>query len=216
MATASMANVRPTAVGLHNKTIIFLLFFVVEALAFVAIPLSGYLAGVPLRIIQAVVVAILLGVTLWLRSSESGRAYWGVFYALFAGGLAVLVSTLFSGTMMALLGASDPPTTPQDAGLANFSQSALRVATILVLTAIVRTEWRSIYLQKGRIGLGLAVGIPGFLVLAAWGLLPIGVNKLLPLLPWILLYILSNGFAEELMFRGIRLKRYEAFLGRWP
>ncbi len=216
MTTTSMANVRPTQVSLHNKALVFLLFFAVEAMAFVAIPLSGFVTGVPLRIIQAVAVVLLLGVTLLLRRSESGRTYWLVFYALFAGGLAVLVSTLFSGSLMALLGASDPPTNPQEVGLANFSQSLLRVVTILTLMAIVRAEWRSMFLQKGRIGLGLAVGIPGFLVLAAWGLLPIGVNKLLPLLPWILLYILSNAFAEELMFRGILLKPYEAFLGRRP
>ncbi len=218
MATAQASStnrglVRP---GWLNKRLVFLLFFVAEAMAFVAILLSGFLTGGPLRLIQAVVVAILLGVTLWLRRSASGKPYWPVFYAFFVGGLAVLVSTLFSGSLMGLLGASDPPTNPQEVGLANFSQSALRVATILVLMAIVRTDWRSMYLQKGRLGLGLAIGISGFLVLAAWGLLPIGVNKLLPLLPWILLYILSNAFAEELMFRGILLKRYEAFLGRWP
>jgi membrane protease YdiL (CAAX protease family) len=138
-----------------------------------------------------------------------------VFYAFFVGGLAVLVSTIFSGSLMRLLGASDPPTNPQEVGLANFSQSVLRVVTVLVLMAIVRTDWRSMYLQKGRLGLGLAVGIPGFLVLAALSLLPIGVNKLLPLLPWILLYVLSNALAEELIFRGILLKRYEALMGKW-
>lgn len=216
MTTASIANIHPTQVGMHHRTLVFLLFFVVEAIAFIAIPLSGYLTGGPLRIIQAVAVVLLLAVTLWLRRSESGRPYWPVFYALFVGGLAVLVSSLFSGSLMALLGASDPPKTPQDAGFANFSQSLLRVAVVLIAMAVVRTDWRSMYLQKGRLGLSLAIGIPGFLVLAAWGLLPIGVNKLLPLLPWILLYILSNGFSEELLFRGILLKRYEAFLGRWP
>ncbi len=223
MATtrASAANLAPAQVGLHNKTLVFLLFFVVEAMAFVTIPLSGFLTGVPLRIIQALAVAILLGITLWLRRSESGRAYWPVFYAFFVGGLAVLVSTLFSGSLMALLGASDPPTNPQAVGLANFSQSLLRVAVILVLMAIVRMDFRSMYLQKGRLGVGLAVGIPGFLVLAALGLLPIadgpgGAAKLVSWLPWILLYVLSNAFSEELLFRGIFLKRYEAFLGKWP
>jgi membrane protease YdiL (CAAX protease family) len=211
-----MANVGPAHVGLHNKTLVFLLFFVAEALAFAIVPLAGFMTGGPLRIMQAILVAILLGVTLWLRRSESGKPYWPVCYAFFVGGMAVLVSTVFSGGLMALLGAGDPPTDPQGAGVAAFSQGFLRVVTILVLMAIVRTEWRSMYLQKGRIGLGLAVGIPGFLVLAAWGLLPIGVNKLLALLPWILLYILSNAFGEELMFRGIFLKQYEAFLGKWP
>ncbi len=39
-------------------------------------------------------------------------------------------------------------------------------------------------------------------------------NKLLSLSPWILLFVLSNGFMEELLFRGLFLKRYEPFLGK--
>jgi membrane protease YdiL (CAAX protease family) len=213
-AKASMTNV-----GLHNKTLVFLLFFVVEGLVFAIIPLSGFLPRTLLIIMQAVLVAILLVVTLWLRRSASGRPYWPVFYAFFVGGMAVLVSTVLSGSLMALFGKTDPPTDPQGVALANFSMSLLRVAVIMVLMAIVGTEWGSIYLHKGRLGLGLAIGIPGFLVLAVWGLLPIaaqpdGVNKLLSLMPWILLYVLSNAFMEELLFRGIYLKRYEPFLGK--
>ncbi len=218
-ARASMTNVSPAQVGLRNKTLIFLLFFVVESLVFAIIPLSGFVARTPLLIMQAVLVAILLVVTLWLRRSTSRRPYWPVFYAFFVAGMAVLVSTVLSGSLLALFGKTDPPTDPQGVALANFSMSLLRVAVILVLMAIVGTEWGAIYLHKGRLGLGLAIGIPGFLVLAAWGLLPIaaqpdGVNLLLSLLPAILLYILSNAFMEELLFRGIFLKRYEAFLGK--
>jgi membrane protease YdiL (CAAX protease family) len=166
---------------------------------------------------QSVVLAILLVVTLWLQRSASGKPYWPVFYAFFVGGLAVLFSTIFSDNLMALFGAT--LTNPQGVAVAKFSESLLRVAAILLLMAIVGTDWRSIYLKKGRLGLGLAIGIPGFLVLAAWGLLPIagqqgGVNTLLSLLPWILLFVFSNAFMEELLFRGIFLKRYEPFLGK--
>ena len=42
-----------------------------------------------------------------------------------------------------------------------------------------------------------------------------GPGTLLSLWPWILLYILSNAFAEELLYRGVFLKRYEPFLGKW-
>jgi uncharacterized protein len=218
-ARASMTSVGPAQVGLHNKTLVFLLFLVVESMVFAIIPLSGVVPRTLLLIMQAVLVAILLVATLWLRRSASGRPYWPVFYAFFVGGLAVLVSTVLSGSLLALFGKTDPPTDPQGVALANFSMSLLRVAVILVSMAIVGTEWGSIYLHKGRLGLGLAIGIPGFLVLALWGLPPIaaqpgGLNLLLSLMPWILLYVLSNAFMEELLFRGIFLKRYEAFLGK--
>ena len=39
-------------------------------------------------------------------------------------------------------------------------------------------------------------------------------GKLLSLTPWILLFVFSNGFMEELLFRGLFLKRYEPFLGK--
>jgi membrane protease YdiL (CAAX protease family) len=39
-------------------------------------------------------------------------------------------------------------------------------------------------------------------------------EKLLPLWPWILLFVLSNGFMEELLYRGLFLQRYEPFLGK--
>jgi len=39
-------------------------------------------------------------------------------------------------------------------------------------------------------------------------------QKLLSLTPWILVFVLSNGFTEELLFRGLFLRRYEAFLGK--
>jgi membrane protease YdiL (CAAX protease family) len=212
-----MSSLDPAQPGLLKKILVFLLFFVVESMVFAIMPLSGFLPMTPLLIMQAVLIAILLVVTSWLRRSESGRPYWPVCYAFFVGGLAVLVSTIFSDSLMALFGAT--LANPQGIAIAKFSESLLRVAVILLMTAIVRADWRSIYLQKGRLGLGLAIGIPGFIVLAAWGLLPIagqpgGVNTLLSLLPWILLFILSNAFMEELLFRGIFLKRFEPFLGK--
>ena len=216
-APASMTNVGPAQLGLLRKILVFLLFFVVESMVFAIMPLSGFLPMQPLRIMQAALLAILLVVTLWLRRSVSRRPYWPVCYVCFVGGLAVLFSNVFSDSLMALFGAT--VTNPQGVAIAKFSESLLRVAAILVLMAIVGTDWRSIFLQKGRLGLGLAIGVPGFLVLAAWGLLPMagqpgGVNTLLSLLPWILLFVLSNAFMEELLFRGIFLKRYEPFLGK--
>jgi membrane protease YdiL (CAAX protease family) len=39
-------------------------------------------------------------------------------------------------------------------------------------------------------------------------------RKLLSLSPWILLFVLCNGLMEELLYRGLFLKRYEPFLGK--
>jgi membrane protease YdiL (CAAX protease family) len=39
-------------------------------------------------------------------------------------------------------------------------------------------------------------------------------EKLMPLWPWILLFVLSNGFMEELLYRGLFLQKYATFLGK--
>ncbi len=77
------------------------------------------------------------------------------------------------------------------------------------------------YLAKGRLGLGSIVGTVGFAAFAALAFVPVlgrpgGANQLLSLAPWILTFVLANGFAEELLFRGLFLRGYETFLGkRW-
>jgi membrane protease YdiL (CAAX protease family) len=131
--------------------------------------------------------------------------------------MAVLVSTLWHMDLTRLFGYQ--PGSPQGISLAIFFQSLLRVMVVLILMAIIGADWRSLYLRKGNLRLGLGVGIPGFLVLAAIAFIPLAsqpsmAKKLIELLPWILLFVLSNGFSEELLFRGLFLKRYEPFLGK--
>ena len=35
------------------------------------------------------------------------------------------------------------------------------------------------------------------------------------LAPWIVFFVVSNGFMEELVFRGLFLGRYEPLIGKW-
>ena len=216
-ANVSVESLAPVRASLLKRALLCVLFFVVESAVFAIMPLSGLLPRPALLYMQAGLAAILLAVSLLLRRSCNGRPYWQVFYAFFVGALAVLVSVIFSGGLLALMGYD--VSTPQGIAVAKFCESILRVATILAMMAAAGLGWRSMFLQRGRLGLGLAVGIPGFIVMAAIGLLPQagvsgGSEKLLSWLPWILLFVLSNGFMEELLFRGILLKKYEGLLGR--
>jgi membrane protease YdiL (CAAX protease family) len=43
----------------------------------------------------------------------------------------------------------------------------------------------------------------------------VGTAKLISLAPWIALFVLSNAFMEELLFRGLVLGRYEPLIGKW-
>jgi membrane protease YdiL (CAAX protease family) len=85
--------------------------------------------------------------------------------------------------------------------------------------AISGADRRSMYLNRGKLSLGVAVGIAGFVGFAGLAFIPMAnqgdmLNKLLSLSPWILIFVLANGFMEELLFRGLFLRRYERFLGK--
>ena len=203
--------------GWPKKSGLFALFFVVESMVFAVITLSPYASMDTLLAVHGALTTILLVAALLLRRTEKGRPHWPVYYALFVAGAAVLLSGLFADVLLDLLGLTVK--TPQGIAVAKFSESLLRVIPILALMPLAGLGWRSLYLTKGRAGVWLPVGMAAWVVfpVLAYFLLPTregALDKLLPLAPWILLFVFSNAFMEELLFRGLFLKRYEAFLGR--
>ncbi|MBK5109650.1 MAG: CPBP family intramembrane metalloprotease [Anaerolineales bacterium] len=203
--------------GWLKKSGIFLLFLLIEMMVFAIITFSPYLPKNTLLYFHAAYTATLLVLAILLRRSERWKPYWPVFYSLFVAGAAVLLSGLFADDLLRLFGFS--VTTPEGIAVAKFSESILRVVAILVLMPLMGFDWRSMYLNKGRIGIWLPVGIAAFIVFPVFAYLTLLsqeglLNKLLPLTPWILLFVLSNGFMEELLYRGLFLKRFEPFLGK--
>jgi membrane protease YdiL (CAAX protease family) len=198
----------------------FLLFFVLETMVFAIITFSPYLSGNTLLTLHMILTAALLVVAIVLKRSENGKAYWPVFYVFFVAGAAVLISTLFSDDLLSWLNQS--VTTPQGIATAKFSESLLRVIPILVLMPLMGFNWHSMYLKTGKVRIWLPITIAAWVVLPAFAYFSLSSNqgsvldKLLPLWPWILLFVLSNGFMEELLYRGIFLKQYEPFLGKGP
>jgi membrane protease YdiL (CAAX protease family) len=80
----------------------------------------------------------------------------------------------------------------------------------------------SIFLAKGKIKLGLLVGLIGLLVFAALSIpganllfqgQNLTITKLVSWMPWILPIVLANGLREELLYRGLFLRKFEGLLG---
>lgn len=213
-----MDSVSISRPGWFRKAGIFLLFFIVESLVFAIITLSPYLPQIVLLGFHTGLAAVLLITALLLRRSEKGQLYWPVFFSFFVAGAAVLTSGLFSNDLLRLLG--QIVTTPQGIATAKFSESILRVIPILVLMPLLGFDWRSMYLKAGMVRFWLPIAIAAMVVFPALAYFPLSgsqsgvLDKLLPLWPWILLFVLSNGFMEELLFRGLFLKRYEPLLGK--
>jgi membrane protease YdiL (CAAX protease family) len=158
---------------------------------------------------------------LWLAAREgSGLAPWRpIFFAWFTAVFSLSLGYFFADPALALLGLTT--TTPVGVSLAKVIQASLIVAGVLLLTRLSGQTLASLYLRKGRLMLGLGVGLIGALALAALAsrqpsFMALDTAKRLSLLPWMLLFVTSNAFMEELLFRGLFLGRYEALIGKWP
>jgi membrane protease YdiL (CAAX protease family) len=76
------------------------------------------------------------------------------------------------------------------------------------------------FLRRGRLGLGLLIGVVSFLVLTALAVMQAidaGTTRetLRRIAPWALTFAFTNAFMEELLFRGIFLSKLEPLVGRW-
>ncbi len=149
---------------------------------------------------------------------EKLKPYWPVPFAFFLAAFAQFLAWRFSGLPLDWFGLN--VTAMKGMAVAKLSQSLLIIIPIIVLTRVSGQSFPSIYLKKGKIRYGLIVGLFAFFAFA--GLLYIqiknaesGLDRLLSASPWILLFVLSNGFNEEILFRGLFLGKFQPFLGKF-
>ena len=116
------------------------------------------------------------------------------------------------------------PDTPAGWAVDKLGGSLTVVVVVLALTLVSGRTPSSLYLRRGRLGLGLAVGLATFAAAAAtaiplagflFGGRDLGLARVLPWTPWLLVFVLSNAFAEELLFRGLFLGPLEPLIGRF-
>ncbi len=201
-----------------KKSASFLLLFILETMVFAIITFSPYISGNSLLTFHIILTASLLVIAMLLRRVRKGKPYWPIFYVFFVAGAAVLISTLFSDDLLRWF--KQTVSTPQGIAMAKFLESNLRVIPVLVLMPLMGLSWRSMYLKAGRVNIWLPIAIAAGIVFPAFAYYSLSSNqagvleKLLLLWPWILLFVLSNGVMEEILFRGIFLKQYEPYLGK--
>jgi membrane protease YdiL (CAAX protease family) len=84
-------------------------------------------------------------------------------------------------------------------------------------------DLKSLYIQRGKLNLGLIIGLSTF-ILAAVGAIPMAtlfnaqnltISRILPWVPWILIYVFANAAMEEVLFRGVFLKKLTPFVGKF-
>jgi membrane protease YdiL (CAAX protease family) len=149
---------------------------------------------------------------IFLLSRKNLKVYWQVFFAFFIASLAIFFDFLVnipSDTMNGLV-------------LDMLVSTSIIVSIIILLTQISGNTLSSIFLKKGNIKLGMIIGLTGFFIFALTSIPAaeylfqgqnLNINKVISWMPWIIPIVLLNGVREELMYRGLFLKKFESKLG---
>ncbi len=162
---------------------------------------------------------VLLATTIGLHRSERLRPFWKISLAY----LAVSVGFLLTLIVGRWLPAPDNLTSSPVMGVAlgKLFDVVPLVLPMLLVPKLAGDDFGSIYLQRGKLGqsllLGLLVGavtfIPFVMLGGLEGVRAVGAAAVVAALPWIAVFSLSNSFMEELWWRGLFLRKYQVFLG---
>ncbi len=144
------------------------------------------------------------------------KKYWQIAIAFFIASFALNLQAI-SGWL------GFETTTMNGIVLAMLSSTALVVTSIIVLTRFSGGSMYSVFLSKGKIRLGVLVGLAGFLVFVALSIpganylfegQNLTISKLVSWMPWILPIVLANGLREELLYRWSLLEKIRGFAGK--
>jgi uncharacterized protein len=139
---------------------------------------------------------------------------------LFTLMLVVTLDRITGIYLLTFLGVSDA--VPAGWALQKLDEALVVFATVIACTLAFGQSPGSVYLQRGYLRYGLTVGLVAFAVAAAGAIPTAGLlfgapgltpARVVPWLPWLLIYVLANGALEELMFRGLFLRKLEPFFG---
>jgi uncharacterized protein len=164
---------------------------------------------------------VLLALVLLAARSPRLEKFRQVLTGLFILSVAVSLDLILSRILIASLGLKD--TTPGGWAWQKVIEGVIVISTVLLLNRLSSGSLGSIFVQKGNLKLGLIIGLVTFL-LAAAGSFPmailfkakdLSIARVVPWIPWLLIYVLVNAGMEELMFRGLFLRKLQPFLGKF-
>lgn len=164
----------------------------------------------------------LLVLALLSRRSKRLEKFWQLLFAMFILSTALSLDWVFGQFLYNSLHLSDAE--PIGWMYEKLHEVVLIVCVIIVFNKLSGNSLGSIYIQKGNLRLGLLIGGIAFLVSVA-GSIPtaellfkgnaLTVARVLPWAPLVLIIVLANGTLEELLFRGLFLRKLEPFFGRF-
>jgi membrane protease YdiL (CAAX protease family) len=167
------------------------------------------------------ILLLLVAVSLVHKSTRFEK-YSQVFLGLLIMAIVVSLDWVFGSYLMESLGLSGK--TPLSFALLKLNECALVVCTLVLFTHISGGSLGSIYIQKGNLKEGLLIGGIALFVCIA-GSIPmtflifkpgaLTFDRIISWIPLILISILANATQEELLFRGLFLRKLQPFYGKF-
>jgi membrane protease YdiL (CAAX protease family) len=163
---------------------------------------------------------ILLLTTILAQKSQHFHAYWQLPFALFVLTLTYtldLMANIYFIEYLKVLDASPCAIAQQ-----KLNEALLVVGVVIGCTLASGNDLGSIYFQKGNWKLGLKIGLIAFFLAVLLSFPMAGffntqnltITRVLPWLPWVIIFVLANATLEELLFRGLFLRKLERFFGK--
>jgi len=170
---------------------------------------------------RLLLLSALLAAALVARRSPSLQPVWRLLFGLFILLAAVSLDWWVARFILQPLDAL--PATPAGIALEKLKTAAIVAATVLTLTRLSGGPLSVLYIQRGHLKQGLTTGLIAFGVAAATAVplsqlffagAPVTLAQVLQWAPWILIAVFSNAVNEELLFRGLFLRKLEPFYGK--
>ncbi|MCX6036051.1 MAG: CPBP family intramembrane metalloprotease [Chloroflexi bacterium] len=218
-----MKNNRLSAREWGERILLALLFTAIGSLIMIVFsPLRPLLDRVADYLGRIGLILLLLIAVLLVRKSTRFEKYWQVLLGLLIMTIAVSLDWVFGRYLMDYLGVNG--NTPVSFALLKLNECAVVVCMVVLFTRMSGGSLGSIYIQKGSLKLGLIIGLIAFFVCVA-GSIPMtflmfkpgGLTfaRIISWIPWVLISVLANAAQEELLFRGLFLRKLQPFFGKF-
>lgn len=173
---------------------------------------------------RIIVAVIFLALALLARSNERFQKYWLIPFAYFAALTAISVDYYLDPGQWLYPALGIVEMSPEGLAVDKFQSSLIGIMTVLLINWLASQRTESLYIRRGRLWLGLTVGLVAFVVMIVT-VIPVtetffrGENltwaRVLSWSPWVFIFVLANASNEELLFRGLFIGKMEPFLGKF-
>ncbi|MGD9397149.1 MAG: CPBP family intramembrane metalloprotease [Candidatus Thorarchaeota archaeon] len=197
------------------------LAFLFIGCSFLVFNVGGYNSFIPSDLILlsrfAVVVILFIPTFILFRLEGTWNKYWKLSFSFWISSVGMLLAWFFGRWYQLIPGLST--STVPGVAVAKVSEVLPIISAILVGMYLVDKDFSSIYLRGGDLRKSIKLGlIASFAALIPFVLvgglgLTVTPSTILAWIPWMCVFAASNAFMEELMIRGIFLRKYESIFG---